>query len=226
MRALRAWTQSDARCVLLLWLLQLAGQLQLKHADAQRAPQSMHVLQVQHLAPGDHAVPLASALGTWRQRGVFAAADWHRVPHQLPLAAAATLCVKCAHCRAARHYRMYCTVVPGMHRLHARCGCSDLHHRLVLPLIAVAVTQCSPPTALCMLESVVQLRPGDTVVQNGATSAVGQHVIQLARTMGLHTINVIRDRPDWDSTVAWLQGMGADLVTTEQRLKHDFGVTN
>lgn len=33
---------------------------------------------------------------------------------------------------------------------------------------------CSPPTALCMLEAIVQLQPGDTVVQNGATSAVGQ----------------------------------------------------
>lgn len=33
---------------------------------------------------------------------------------------------------------------------------------------------CSPPTALCMLESVVELAPGDVVVQNGATSSVGQ----------------------------------------------------
>jgi hypothetical protein len=33
---------------------------------------------------------------------------------------------------------------------------------------------CSPATALLMLESVVDLQPGDVVVQNGATSAVGQ----------------------------------------------------
>jgi NADPH-dependent curcumin reductase CurA len=33
---------------------------------------------------------------------------------------------------------------------------------------------CSPPTALLMLEAIVQLQPGDVVVQNGATSAVGQ----------------------------------------------------
>jgi hypothetical protein len=32
----------------------------------------------------------------------------------------------------------------------------------------------SPPTALCMLENIVELQPGHTVVQNGATSAVGQ----------------------------------------------------
>jgi hypothetical protein len=32
----------------------------------------------------------------------------------------------------------------------------------------------SPPTALCMLEQFVELQPGDVVIQNGATSAVGQ----------------------------------------------------
>lgn len=31
-----------------------------------------------------------------------------------------------------------------------------------------------PPSALGMLEGFVKLQPGDTVVQNGANSAVGQ----------------------------------------------------
>lgn len=35
---------------------------------------------------------------------------------------------------------------------------------------------------------------GDSVVQNGATSIVGQCVIQLARLRGISTINLIRDR--------------------------------
>lgn len=30
-------------------------------------------------------------------------------------------------------------------------------------------------------------------------------------------------RPDWDATVSWLKGMGADVVTTEQDLKADLG---
>jgi hypothetical protein len=30
-------------------------------------------------------------------------------------------------------------------------------------------------------------------------------------------------RPDWDETVAWLKGMGADIVTTEASLKSDMG---
>lgn len=85
-----------------------------------------------------------------------------------------------------------------------------------------AATLCiNPPTALCMLEQFVDLAPGDVVAQNGATSAVGQHVLQVCKSRGIRTINVIRDRPDWEATVGWLKGLGADVVTTEQRLKGD-----
>ena len=35
---------------------------------------------------------------------------------------------------------------------------------------------------------------GDAIVQNGATSIVGQCIIQLARIRGIHSINIIRDR--------------------------------
>ncbi len=30
-------------------------------------------------------------------------------------------------------------------------------------------------------------------------------------------------RPDWDATVGWLKGMGADVVTTEERLRKNMG---
>ena len=33
---------------------------------------------------------------------------------------------------------------------------------------------CSPPTAMRLLSDVVELQPGDVVVQNGANSVVGQ----------------------------------------------------
>jgi trans-2-enoyl-CoA reductase len=86
-----------------------------------------------------------------------------------------------------------------------------------------ACCPCSPPTAVGML-GMAALVTGDVVVQNGATSAVGTHVIQLAKARGLRTVNVIRHsgrRPDWDATVAMLRSYGADLVTTEARLKQD-----
>ena len=36
--------------------------------------------------------------------------------------------------------------------------------------------------------------PGDVVVQNGATSMVGQCVIQLANLRSVQTVNLVRDR--------------------------------
>ena len=35
---------------------------------------------------------------------------------------------------------------------------------------------------------------GDTVIQNGANSGVGQALIQIAAAWGLSTVNVIRNR--------------------------------
>lgn len=47
----------------------------------------------------------------------------------------------------------------------------------------------SPPTALLMLEAIVPLQPGDVVVQNGATSAVGQVRHEWYSTSGAAVIN-------------------------------------
>lgn len=74
---------------------------------------------------GDWVVPLEPSQGTWRSSGTFKASAFHRVPNNLPLAAAATLAV-------------------------------------------------NPMTALALLESFEELKPDDCVIQDGATSAVGQ----------------------------------------------------
>ena len=45
--------------------------------------------------PGDWVVPLAPATGTWRERGRFPAAAFHRIaPGSIPLEAAAMLTIK------------------------------------------------------------------------------------------------------------------------------------
>ena len=49
-----------------------------------------------------------------------------------------------------------------------------------------------------MLLDFVNLKPGDVVIQNGANSAVGQAVMQIAKTMNVKTVNVVRDRDDID----------------------------
>jgi NADPH:quinone reductase-like Zn-dependent oxidoreductase len=50
---------------------------------------------------------------------------------------------------------------------------------------------CSPATALLMLESIVDLQPGDVVVQNGATSAVGQVCCHFGCCKSLHIVLLV-----------------------------------
>lgn len=54
----------------------------------------------------------------------------------------------------------------------------------------------NPCTAYRMLRDFIGLEPGDTVIQNGANSAVGQFVIQLCRIYGYKSVNIVRNRPD------------------------------
>jgi trans-2-enoyl-CoA reductase len=80
-----------------------------------------------------------------------------------------------------------------------------------------------------MLKDFIHLQPGDWVIQNGANSAVGQAVIQIAAARGLNTINLIRDRsviytysepsthhirPELDSLKQKLYDKGATHVLT------------
>jgi NADPH:quinone reductase-like Zn-dependent oxidoreductase len=45
-----------------------------------------------------------------------------------------------------------------------------------------------------MLHNFCPLAPGDWLIQNGANSAVGQAVIQIAAAKGYKTINLVRNR--------------------------------
>lgn len=70
-----------------------------------------------------------------------------------------------------------------------------------------------------MLEQFVSLKEGDVVVQNGGNSSVGKYVIAIARSKGVKTINIVRDRSDWLDTVSYLEGLGADLVATPETVR-------
>src|SRR2546427_5189906 len=74
-----------------------------------------------------------------------------------------------------------------------------------------AMLRINPPTALLMLTDIVDLKPGDWVIQNVANSAVGRLVIRLARQRGLRTVNVVRR----DSLGAELQALGADACAVD-----------
>uniref|UniRef100_UPI00358FDDA1 enoyl-[acyl-carrier-protein] reductase, mitochondrial isoform X2 n=1 Tax=Myxine glutinosa TaxID=7769 RepID=UPI00358FDDA1 len=60
---------------------------------------------------------------------------------------------------------------------------------------------------------------GDFLIQNGANSGVGQSVIQIAASMGVKTINIVRKRPELEALIAQLKALGADHVFTEEDLR-------
>ena len=74
-----------------------------------------------------------------------------------------------------------------------------------------AMVRINPPTALLLLSDIVDLRPGDFVVQNVANSAVGRLVIRLARARGLRTVNVVRR----EALFAELTALGADICVVD-----------
>jgi mitochondrial enoyl-[acyl-carrier protein] reductase / trans-2-enoyl-CoA reductase len=77
-----------------------------------------------------------------------------------------------------------------------------------LDLGQAAMLRINPPTALLLLEDHVTLASGDWVIQNVANSAVGRHVIVLAKARGVRTVNVVRR----DDVAGELRDLGADVV--------------
>ena len=80
-----------------------------------------------------------------------------------------------------------------------------------LPIRQAAMLRINPPTALLMLSDLVDLKPGDWVIQNVANSAVGRLLIRLARVRGLKTMNVVRR----DSLFGELKSLGADACAVD-----------
>ena len=77
-----------------------------------------------------------------------------------------------------------------------------------LDLAQAAMLRINPATALLLLEDHVALKPGDWVIQDVANSAVGRHLIVLAKARGVKTVNVVRR----DDVAAELRDLGADVV--------------
>ncbi|KAH8400680.1 hypothetical protein KR009_000322 [Drosophila setifemur] len=86
-------------------------------------------------------------------------------------------------------------------------------------LAEAATVTVNPCTAYRMLKDFVQLCPGDTVIQNGANSAVGQAVHQLCRAWGINSIGIVRDRPEIGELKQLLQCLGATEVLTEAEIR-------
>lgn len=70
-----------------------------------------------------------------------------------------------------------------------------------------------------MLKDFVNLKEGDTVIQNGANSSCGQSVIQLCKAWNVNTVNIVRDRPNLKNLVDYLKELGATDVLTEEQCR-------
>ncbi len=66
-------------------------------------------------------------------------------------------------------------------------------------------------TSYLMLKDIVDLTPGEWIVQNAANSSCGQYLIKLARLWGYKTVNVVRRR----SAVEEVRQLGGDVVIVD-----------
>lgn len=78
-------------------------------------------------------------------------------------------------------------------------------------VLQLAMLRANPATAWLMLKEYMTLEKGDFVIQNAANSAVGRHVIRLAKSQGWRTVNVVRRAELVDE----LTGIGADAVLVD-----------
>ena len=74
-----------------------------------------------------------------------------------------------------------------------------------------AMLKVNPATAWRLLHGFMDLNAGDWVVQNAGNSGVGRCVIQIARSLGIRTISMVRNL----ELAAELQFLGADHVLVD-----------
>jgi mitochondrial enoyl-[acyl-carrier protein] reductase / trans-2-enoyl-CoA reductase len=77
-----------------------------------------------------------------------------------------------------------------------------------------------PCVALRLLRDFVQLDEGDVLVHNAANGSIGQSVVQLAAAAGVHTVSVVRERPEPANrdTVERIKAYGGYVVVHDQYL--------
>lgn len=81
------------------------------------------------------------------------------------------------------------------------------------PVQQASMLKVNPLTAWCMLTQFIDLPGGSWVIQNAANSGVGTCVIQIAKLLGLRTINLVRRK----ELVEPLTSLGADHVVLDDQ---------
>jgi trans-2-enoyl-CoA reductase len=80
------------------------------------------------------------------------------------------------------------------------------------PVEQASMLKVNPLTAWCMLTQFIDLPKGSWVIQNAANSGVGSCVIQIAKLLGLRTINLVRR----EELIQPLTNLGADHVLLDE----------
>lgn len=115
---------------------------------------------------------------------------------------------------------VHLTTEPGTWRTHGIFGENELFKvPKELGLAEAATFTVNPCTAYRMIKDFRTLKPGDTLIQNGANSACGQNVIQLCKAWGINSVNIVRNRPDINKLKEYLTELGATCVLTEEEIR-------
>jgi NADPH:quinone reductase-like Zn-dependent oxidoreductase len=90
--------------------------------------------------------------------------------------------------------------------------------------LQLSLLPINPPTSWTMLTKVLDLAPGEWVLQDAANSSCGRYLIVLAKRFGFKTVNVVRR----ESLVAETRALGGDVVLVDgedlpQRVKEATG---
>lgn len=83
-----------------------------------------------------------------------------------------------------------------------------------VPAEQAAMAFINPMTVWRILHDFVELKPGDWVLQNAGSSALGQCLVQIARALGLKTVSVVRNVEKWEPI---LKNLGGDAVLAEEK---------
>ncbi|WP_375266950.1 zinc-dependent alcohol dehydrogenase family protein [Planktotalea sp.] len=75
----------------------------------------------------------------------------------------------------------------------------------------LSMMMVNPATAQLLLTDFVELAEGDWIIQSAANSAVGTYIVQLAKTIGVKTVSIVRR----ESAVQGLLDQGADVVLVD-----------
>jgi trans-2-enoyl-CoA reductase len=94
-----------------------------------------------------------------------------------------------------------------------------------IPIEYAAAISVNPATAYRLLTDFGDLKPGDTVIQNGGNSMVGRCVVQIAKARGIRTVSVVRQsyKVSPEEQINHLKQLGGDIVVNDKFVRsHDF----